>query len=175
MTTPKFVFNCERTGKCCETRDSIDVFIDDIERWWSDGNFAKIFADLEIVSPGGPPIKLQIKKEGSCTFLKSERCTIYETRPISCQAFPLGYNGKNFVLTDTECPGIGKGKMTTEALEEIRSAAKAEHDARIRTAALLPALHAIILTDTMKASEEAMSKLSDEDREKLKKIFDGAK
>jgi Fe-S-cluster containining protein len=175
MGAPKFVFNCQRTGRCCETRDSIDVFIDDIERWWSDGNFAKIFSELQIVTAGGPPVRIQIKKEGSCPFLEGADCNIYETRPISCQAFPLGFNGKNFVLSDTECPGVGEGQMTAEALEEIRSAAKAEYDARIRTAALLPALHAIILTDTMKASEEAMSKLTDEDREKLKKIFDGAK
>jgi Fe-S-cluster containining protein len=175
MGAPKFVFNCQRTGRCCTSRDSIDVSIDDIERWWRDGNFAKIFSELQVVTAGGPPIKMQIKKEGACPFLEGENCSIYETRPISCQAFPLEFNGKNFVLTDTECPGIGEGKMTAEALEEIRSAAKAEHDARIRTAALLPALHAIILTDTMKASEEALSKLTDEDREKLKKIFDGAK
>ncbi|MBU2559398.1 YkgJ family cysteine cluster protein [archaeon] len=175
MKAPKFVFNCKRTGMCCETRDSIDVFIDDIERWWNDGNFAKIFADMQVVTAGGPPIKLQIKKEGPCTFRENERCTIYETRPISCQAFPLGWNSKNFILVDEECPGIGKGTMTSEALEEIRNAAKVEYDARIRTAAILPALHAIILTATMKASEEAMSKLSDEDKEKLKKIFDSAK
>jgi Fe-S-cluster containining protein len=175
MAAPKFVFNCKRTGRCCESRDSIDVFIEDVERWWNDGNFAKIFSELQIVTAGGPPIKLQIKKEGPCPFLENERCTIYETRPLSCQAFPLGYNGKNFVLVDEECPGIGEGEMTAEALEWIRKAAKEEYDARIRTATLLPALHAIILTDTMKASEDAMSKLTDEDREKLKKIFDGAK
>ncbi len=175
MTAPKFVFNCKRTGRCCESRDSIDVSIDDIERWWNDGNFAKIFSELQVVTAGGPPIKMRIKKEAPCPFLENERCTIYETRPLSCQAFPLGYNGKNFTLVDEECPGIGEGEMTAEALEEIRNSAKDEYDARIRTATLLPALHAIILTDTMKASEEAMSKLTDEDREKLKKIFDGAK
>ena len=175
MKTPKFVFNCKRSGRCCETRDSIDVFIDDIERWWGDGNFAKIFADLAIVTAGGPPIKMQIKKDGPCPFIEGENCSIYETRPISCQAFPLGWNGKNFIITDIECPGVGEGTMTAEALEEMRNAARVEHDARIRTAALLPALHAIIMTDTMKASEAAMSKLTDEDREKLKKIFDGTK
>ena len=175
MTTPKFVFNCQRTGRCCEARDSIDVSIDDIERWWTDGSFAKIFPELQIVTAGGLPIKMQIKKEGACPFLEGTDCSIYDARPVSCQAFPLGFNGKNFTLTDEECPGVGQGKMTTEALEEIRNAAKAEYQARIRTAALLPALHAIILTDTMKASEEALSKLTDEDREKLKKIFDGAK
>jgi Fe-S-cluster containining protein len=175
MTAPKFVFNCQRTGRCCESRDSIDVFIDDVERWWSDGNFAKIFPELGIVTAAGPPTKMRIKKEGACPFLEGESCSIHETRPVSCQAFPLGYNGKNFVLTDDECPGIGEGKMTVEALEEIRNAARGEYDARTRTAALLPALHAIILSDTMKASEEALNKLSDEDREKLKKIFDSAK
>jgi Fe-S-cluster containining protein len=175
MATPKFVFNCKRTGRCCESRDSIDVFIDDIERWWGDGSFAKIFSHLGVVTTGGPPVVIQIKKDGPCPLLEGADCSIYDTRPLSCQAFPLGYNGKNFILVDMECPGVGEGKMTAEALEGIRNAAKAEHDARIKTATLLPALHAIILTDTMKESEEALGKLSDEDREKLKKIFDGAK
>lgn len=175
MTAPKFVFNCQRTGRCCGARDSIDVHIDDIEQWWTGGNFAKIYPELQTVTDGGPPVRMEIRKEGACPFLEDADCSIYDFRPISCQAYPLGFNGKNFVLTDDECPGIGKGKMTAESLEEMRNAARAEYHARVRTAALLPALHAIILRDTIEASEEALSKLSDDDKERLKKIFDGAK
>lgn len=175
MAASKFVFNCQRTGRCCESRDSIDVYIDDIERWWTDGNFAKIYPELQTVTDGGPPLRMRVKKEGACPFLKEKDCDIYDSRPLSCQAFPLGFNGKNFVLTDDECPGVGEGKMTAESLEEMRNAAKAEYSARVRTAALLPALQAIILRESIEASEEALSKLSDEDRERLKKIFDGAK
>ncbi len=175
MTTPKFVFNCKRTGKCCKARDSIDVHINDIERWWMDGSFARIYPELQIVMGNGIPIRLQIQKEGPCPFLEGKDCSIYDARPTSCRAFPLGFSGKNFVLADEECPGVGKGKMTAERLEEIRSAAKDEYHARIRTSTILPALHAIIMKDTMKQSEEALGKLSDEDREKLKKIFEGMK
>jgi len=175
MTVPKFVFNCQREGRCCETRDSIDVLIDDIERWWTDGNFAKIYPELRIVTDGALPIKMQIQKENACPFLDDKNCSIYDARPMSCRAFPLGFNGKNFILVDEECPGIGKGKTTPEDLEDIRNAAKAEYHARIRNQAILPALHAIILKDAMKQSEEALGKLSDEERDKLKEIFDGAK
>ncbi len=168
---PKFVFNCQRSGRCCEARDSIDVFIDDIERWWADGNFARIYPELQIVTDNGPPIRMQIQKEDACPFLDDKNCSIYDTRPISCRAFPLGFNGKNFTLVDEECPGVGKGKMTPEALGDIRSVAKVEYQARIRTRTILPALQAIILKETMKQSEEALSKLSDEERDKLKKIL----
>ncbi len=171
----KFVFSCQRTGRCCEARDSIDIFIEDIERWWEDGSFWKVYQKLRVITDGAAPVKMEIQKEDTCPFLEENTCTIYETRPISCQAFPLGFNGKNFVLVDEECPGTGDGKMPAEALEKIRSAAKAGYDARVRTRTLLPALQAVILKETMRQSEEALGKLSDEEREKLKKIFSDAK
>ncbi|MEE8402693.1 MAG: YkgJ family cysteine cluster protein [Candidatus Hydrothermarchaeaceae archaeon] len=175
MRVPKFVFNCQRTGMCCETRDSIDVHIEDLERWWTDGSFARVYPELKVVTDGGVPLRMEIQKKDTCQFLDGKDCSIYDARPISCRAFPLGFNGKSFVRVDEECSGTGKGEMTAESLEEIRDAAKAEYHARVRTAAILPALHAIILKDTMAQSEEALGKLSDEDREKLKKIFSDAK
>lgn len=175
MEFPKFVFTCQRTGRCCETRDGIDVYLDDIEQWWKNGSFAKIYPELRIVADGGLPLKMQIQKADACPFLENRNCSIYEIRPISCQAFPLGFNGTNFTLTDEECPGVGKGEMTAEKLEEMRDAARTEHHAKIKTSTILPALQAIILKETMKHSEDALEQLSDKDKEKLKEIFGDAK
>lgn len=117
------------------------------------------------------PMQMEIKKDDACPFLKKNDCTIYDSRPVSCQAFPLSFNGKNFTQVTEDCPGVGKGKMTKESLEEIRSAADAGYHSKVRTIAILPALQAIILKEAMNKSEEAVSKLSSEDKEKLKTIF----
>ncbi len=121
------------------------------------------------------PMQMEIKKDDACPFLEKNDCTIYDSRPVSCQAFPLGFNGKNFILTTEDCQGVGKGKMTKESLEEIRISADAGYHAKVRTIAILPALQAIILKEAMNKSEEAVSKLSSEDKEKLKTIFEEKK
>jgi len=171
MTVPKFVFTCQHTGRCCKTRDSIDVYVEDIERWWVNGNFARIYPELQVATDSGLPMKMRIHKEEECPFLDGNDCSIYDARPMSCLAFPLRFNGENFTLADEECPGVGKGEMTAEKLEELRDAARAEYHAKIRTGTIMPALQAIILQDTMRQSEEALGKLSDKDKERLKKMF----
>jgi proteasome lid subunit RPN8/RPN11 len=61
--------------------------------------------------------------------------------------------------------------MNKEALEEIRKAAVEEHEDEACTAAVLPMVQALLLSDMAKKSEEAYSKLSEEEKAKLEEIF----
>jgi hypothetical protein len=46
-----------------------------------------------------------------------------------------------------------------------------EHEDKNRTAAVLPALQALLLKDMAKKSEEAFSKLTDDEKAKLEEIL----
>jgi Fe-S-cluster containining protein len=170
-TKPKFIFTCQRCGKCCE--QDVVVYLDDIERWSKDGTIYEIFPHLAV---SGEPVASAlhlVREDSRCKMYDSEikGCKIYENRPLACRAHPLKHDGNGFLLRDEECPGLNKGEMSREALEEIRKAAIQEHEAEARTAAILPTLQALLLSDMAKKSEEAYSKLTDEDKAKLDEVL----
>ncbi|MFQ5976207.1 MAG: YkgJ family cysteine cluster protein [Candidatus Hydrothermarchaeales archaeon] len=174
---PKFVFECQRTGRCCEVRQNIEVFIQDIERWWKDGTYTKVISELDITTlPNGMPMGLSIKKKDVkgktiCPFLEGVDCSIYATRPISCIAYPLGFNGENYILLDKECPGLNKGTMKKERLVEMGGAARGVHESRTRMISVLPILQAVVVKRMVEESEKVMEKLSDEEKEGIKKML----
>ncbi|MBD3198197.1 MAG: hypothetical protein GF317_24315 [Candidatus Lokiarchaeota archaeon] len=115
--------------------------------------------------------------EEKCPLYNKEKkeCLIYKNRPLSCRTYPLEYDGKNFSVVDVECPGIGEEGMTKEELKEMRETAKQMNYELTRIRIGLPVLNQIIsqkvIMDLMKQNMEAMSKMSDEDRQKLDEIF----
>jgi len=170
---PKFVFNCQRCGRCCETRGDLAVCLDDIERWSKDGTVYRVFSDLSISDDSGIP-KIQLSsKEGKCPMYEAEKkeCSIYDSRPVSCRAYPLRFDGQGFLIRDPECPGLNAGEMSREALEEIRNAARKEHEEEQRIIAVLPIVHTMLMKDIVERSEKEFEKLSDEEKEKLKEIM----
>ena len=168
---PKFIFTCQECGKCCERE--VAIYLGDIERWSKDGTIYQVFPNLT-VSGESAPLSLHLEQEnGKCKMFDPEgkKCKIYDNRPLSCRAYPLRHDGTGFLLRDEECPGLSKGEMSREALEEIRKDAIQEHEAEVHTAAVLPTIQALLLSDMAKKSEEAYSKLSDEEKAKLEEIL----
>lgn len=173
---PKFVFSCQKCGRCCENGAEIKVYLDDIERWTKDGSVHQIFPNLSI-SDGFALNFIVEKDEAKCKLYDAEKkeCTVYHRRPLACRAFPLKFDGTGFLISDQNCPGLGQGEMTKEALEEIKSAAKNEYNEALRTTSNLPVIYSVILKEVVKRSEQEYSKLSDEEREKLKDLLEGSK
>ena len=71
------------------------------------------------------------KVEGDCRFLKDNKCTIYESRPLICRFYPFELkfdqekNTHVFSFT-LECPTINQGKILTKKdFEELFELAKA--------------------------------------------------
>lgn len=174
---PKFVFECQRTGNCCELRGNIEVFIEDLTRWGEQSSFEKIVSELDITYlPNGMPLSLIIKKKEIhgkivCPFLEDKNCSIYGTRPISCVGYPLGYNGENYILLDKECPGINKGTMKKELLSDMRDAAKRSYESRRQTISVLPFIQAVVVKKMVEESEKMMEKLSKEEKEDIDKML----
>jgi uncharacterized protein len=168
---PKFVFNCQRCGRCCE--QDVAVFLSDIEEWSRDGTIYQVFPELSISDDLGI-LSIRIEREdGKCKMfdLEKKECKIYDHRPVACRAYPLKHDGSGFLLRDKECPGLNVGEMSREALEEIRTSAREEYDEGMSTVSVLPVLQALLMKDVAKKSEEAYSKLTDEEKAELEKIL----
>lgn len=176
---PKFVFECQRCGECCK-RD-FDICIDDIEQWVGSGSIYQMIPHLSLEGEYGS-LRIAFKKTdaGICPMLKKGDsddaesvavCTIYENLPASCRAFPLGYNGKNYIVVSKECPGLNKGSMTSEALQMMRDAARDNFEHRASTRMLLPMLQGLFMEQYSRQSKKAYEEMSDEDKKKLEEIF----
>ena len=123
------------------------------------------------------PTPIEELLEVKCPLYNKEKkeCLVYDNRPLSCRTYPLEYDGKNFSIVDVDCPGIGEEGMTKEELKEMRETAKTMYYELMRMRIALPVLNQLIsrsvMMDLMRQNMEAMSQMSDEDREKLNEIF----
>lgn len=200
----KFSFKCTRCNNCCAARGPIPITFWDLEMWAKNGVVANFMPYLDIYQKPDAGIDLILKpltpppKEGEeetspkdpfggvpieelldvkCPLYNKDdkKCLIYENRPLSCRTYPLEFDGKNFIVVDADCPGIGEEGMTKEDLKEMREKAKIMHYELTRMRIALPVLNQLIsqkiMMDLMRQNMDAMSKMTDEDRAKLDEIF----
>ena len=164
---PKFKFDCQLCGKCCETIN-VNITITDLDRWVADNTIYRVFHLLTMDdSEGGLRLVLKKDDDGFCSLYHrdNKKCTIYASRPLICQAYPLGFNGENYLLKSTDCIGLNKGKMTKEQLEKIRNHAFDEYIATRLSERVLPTLHQIFVAKLIEQSRAFMDKLADSDEE----------
>ena len=201
----KFSFKCTRCDNCCAARGPIPITFWDLEMWARNGVVANFMPYLDIynkpdggidliLKPLAPPPKEGEEEEKSvedpfsgvpieelldvkCPLYNKDdkKCLVYENRPLSCRTYPLEFDGKNFIVVDADCPGVGEEGMTKEDLKKMRETAKIMHYELTRMRIALPVLNQLIsqkiMMDLMRQNMEAMSKMSDEDRAKLDEIF----
>ena len=199
----KFTFKCTRCDNCCAARGPIPITMWDLEMWARNGVVANFMPYLDIYQKPDGGVDLILKplapppKEGEeektkdpfggvpieelldvkCPLYNKDdkKCLVYENRPLSCRTYPLEYDGKNFIVVDADCPGIGEGGMTKEELTQMRETAKTMHYELTRVRIALPVLNQMIsqkiMMDLMRQNMEAMAKMSPEDKAKLDEIF----
>ncbi|MFX0042396.1 MAG: YkgJ family cysteine cluster protein [Candidatus Hodarchaeota archaeon] len=200
----KFTFKCTQCDACCLARGPIPITMWDLEMWARNGVVANFLPYLDVFNKPDGGIDLILKplvpppEEGEKEDIKKDpfgtvpieellsvkcplynkddkKCLIYENRPLSCRTYPLEFDGKNFIVVDADCPGIGEEGMTKEDLIKMRETAKNMHYELTRMRIALPVLNQVvsqkIMMDLMRQNLEAMSKMSDEDRAKLDEIF----
>jgi Fe-S-cluster containining protein len=107
-------FVCNRCGRCC---GDIEYTIRHVLLLKSDADRISKETSLEVNEfadevVGFEPYIYEMKKPevGKCIFLKDNRCSIYELRPLICRFYPfelknLGDNRYTFLYTK-KCPGI---------------------------------------------------------------------
>ena len=204
-TKTKFTFKCTRVDTCCKGRGPIPITFWDLELWAKNGVVANFMPYLDIYQKGEggidlilkplpPPPKEEEEKEKKdkdpsetvpiealldvkCPMynVNDKKCLIYDNRPLSCRTYPLEFDGKNYIVVDADCPGLGEEGMSKEDLIEMRSTAKNMHFELTRMRIALPVLNQIVSSNfmkmLMKQQMDAMSKMSDGDKSKLDEIF----
>lgn len=199
----KFTFKCTRCDECCVSRGPIPITFWDLELWAKNGVVANFMPYLDIYQKPDGGIDLVLKplppspKEGEedtqkdpfgsvpiedllnvkCPLYNKDdkKCLIYDNRPLSCRTYPLEFDGKNFIVVDADCPGIGESGMTKEELIKMRETARTMHYELTRMRIALPVLNQIVSNNfmrmLMKQQMEAMGKMSDEDRGRIDEIL----
>jgi Fe-S-cluster containining protein len=182
----KYTFKClEQTcdTKACHIRPRVNVTLGDLARWTAQGYLMNILPGINLRVPQSEEEwfslethrkALKNEEEGTaCVFYNEDAngCEIRYSRPISCRTYPLEYNGEKFYVTSKDCPGVGKGDLSKEALKEARDLAEEEFQERKDTDAALPAVYSVIMAQMVRQSAEAMSKMSEEDRKKMEEIL----
>lgn len=182
----KYNFKCleqKCETKACHVRPTINVTHGDIARWTKLGYLMNILPGLTLKLPESEEDLLSIEmlrkplesdsETTACVFYNegANACEIRYSRPISCRTYPLEYNGEKYVLSSKDCPGVGKGEVSKEALQEARNLAKEEFNERIETVSSLPVIYTIIMNQMIRQSAEAMQNLSEEDRKKMDEIL----
>lgn len=176
----KFVFECQESAdppcfKCCTGR-VFNIYFEDLERWIKDQSIMRVFPQISVqIADNIPVLRFNFNEDGSCPMLVEKQCSIAYSKPINCEAIPLGYNGNNFFVQYKECEGLGKGEMTKDRMEEMKSIAMKDHEAKTKTALLMPYLMQFmtqfIQMEMMKQSEEMMKSMDPEKRAELEKLI----
>jgi len=182
----KYTFKCleqKCDTKACHIRPQVLVTIGDFARWMTQGHIMNILPGVTIHMPLSEHDSFYFEtlrkplesdpEATACIFYNEQAngCEIRYARPISCQTFPLEFNGEKFVLSSKDCPGVGQGEVTKEALQEARNLAEQEFNERKETTVALPAVYSVMMNQMMKQSTEAMQNLSEEDRKKMDEII----
>ena len=182
----KYNFKClenQCDTKACHIRPIINVTHGDIARWTKLGYLMNILPGLALNLPKTEQGLISIEmfrkplesdsEITSCVFYNegANACEIRYSRPISCRTYPLEYTGEKYVLSSKDCPGVGQGEVSKEALQEARSLAEQEFNERIETISSLPVFYTIIMNQMLRQSSEAMQNLSEDDRKKMDDIL----
>ncbi|MFW9788759.1 MAG: YkgJ family cysteine cluster protein [Candidatus Thorarchaeota archaeon] len=182
----KYNFKCLEAKcetKACHIRPKVIVTISDLGRWMSQGYIMNILPGITIHMPESETDSFYFETARkplesdseitACIFYNEQAnaCEIRYSRPISCQTFPLEYNGEKYFLSSKDCPGVGQGEVSKEALQEARKLAEQEFNERIESTAALPAIYSVMMNQILRQSAEAMQNLSEEDRKKMDEIL----
>ncbi len=182
----KYNFKCleqQCTTIACHIRPTISVTLGDLTRWSTQGYLMNILPGVSLKMPESEKdlislelMRKPLKKDSeqtACIFFNEEAngCEIRYSRPLSCRAYPLEYNGEKYYLSSKDCPGVGQGEVSKEALQEARNLADQAFRERGETYTALPAVYSIIMTQMIRQSTEAMKNLSEEDRKKMDEMM----
>ncbi len=166
-------FKCKNCGKCCKELNCF-VNLDDVHRWMDEDRMDIVSClTWHFLRGRMPPDILFIPRKAQlrghswlrrlyipewldnteCIFLLDGKCSIYKTRPTSCQDFPK--TNLNF-----NCPGISNVNLKDKALSKIMITTRHNQN-------LLIFKNRETISKMIKTAKEMTS------QEKLKKIIRG--
>ena len=179
----KYIFNCTKCGECCKKREFVPVSFADIRNWTANGTINSVFPHLKIhtfpAQVGGETreaISLVLAgAEKGCPMFDHENklCNIYHSMPLECKAFPLGFNGQNYVVKDKSVPGLGIGTMTKEQLISDRDNARLDYEAKVETQMLLPLTYSLFMKNLLEQQQKIRDEMPEDKRQQLEDLLKG--
>jgi len=115
-------FECQRCSRCCgdtKTRERRIVLLEAEVGLIAATNRVPS-ATFALPNAGTQAYTFSMRKvDGRCIFLNGTECTVYEARPLVCRFYPFELRcsengGYEFIGTEDDCPGIGRGKPLGE-------------------------------------------------------------
>lgn len=109
-------FECTECGACC-TGGPGAVFLseEDIDRFSSHLKMDRDTFLRTYTHRVEGEISLTEKENTDCIFLKDNRCSVHEARPIQCRTYPFWFSNLRseaiWQKTCLECPGVGRGRV----------------------------------------------------------------
>ena len=177
----KYVFNCTKCGTCCEKREFVPISLIDVRNWTQSGLVNAVFPNIKFrtLESAGSEEKQSFMalvitgSDKGCSMFDQENrlCNIYHSMPLECKAFPLGYNGKSYLIKDKTVPGLGQGTMTKERLIEDRDNARSDFEARVETQMMLPLLYSLFMQNLLEEQQKAMDEMPEEKRQQLDELL----
>ena len=107
-------FKCSGCGECCRWTGFVLLTPKDLPILAAQLNLSELdFIDQHTrLSSNRQQLALLDKSDGSCAFLKGDRCSIYAARPEQCRTFP-------FVWSVQEgCPELDKLVAAKKSIEK---------------------------------------------------------
>lgn len=107
----KYVFQCQRCGKCCEILglpyDGFHIYeLADFLGIDTDTLMDRYYGTAFIKENGEKAWTLDDNKRHPCPFLAEDKtCKVYPVRPDPCRAYPLR---TDFGRCGVKCPAIGR-------------------------------------------------------------------
>ena len=174
---PKFVYNCVRCGQYCSKVNGVPVSLEDIMGWRKNGTLTGIAKNIGVDMAGGIPkliLETEAEKEGCPLYdHENKNCQVYHDMPLSCQAYPLGYNGEKYFVTDKACSGLGHGEMSLEQLKTQKEAACREYESNKESNAVIPLIYSIIMGELLEQSRKSMENMTEEQKNQLQDMIKG--
>ena len=102
-------FNCQSCGTCCRWSGSVLLSEEDISSLSSHlGVSELVFIDKYTrLAPNRNQLALLDQEDGSCLFLRENRCSVYAVRPSQCRNFPFHWQ------VSSGCPALDALKKET--------------------------------------------------------------
>lgn len=114
-------FECQGTGRCCVSRGGygfVYLTLKDRQQMARALGLSTLsFTRRHCVKTDG---YFHLNDQGKlCRFLDGKKCSVYQARPAQCRTWPFWPENMNAKTWNNEvrkfCPGIGKGRLYTEA------------------------------------------------------------
>lgn len=117
-------FECQKCGACCDVEGGA-VYLTDEEITavsFFMGILEENFRKEYLKKDDEGHLIINDEHPSKCRFLKGNKCTIYQVRPIQCRTFPFWSTllRDESAFQNLTCPGIGKGEtVPAHIIEEL--------------------------------------------------------